>query len=128
MVSTEIDDRFLAHLIILGSEPVIRVSYTFNSKDYVVEGVRRLCFEKDSGIICIPLLKPGSTRECPIMEFAVRECVRDAFHRLILTGESFATTLSREWVNEPATVWSLWPGENSWPKKADLTAAPVQGM
>jgi hypothetical protein len=107
MVS-EIDDSFMAHLVMLGDQPRIPVTLTVDGKEYVVEGVQKRCYEKDRRILCIELLKKSSTRDCPIIDFGARGCINDAFHRLVRTGEPFATILHPDW-KEPAFVWNLWP-------------------
>lgn len=111
MVSSGIDNSFMAHLVMFGDQPRIPVTLMIDGKEYVIEGVQRRCYEKDRRILCIELLKRQSTRECPIIEFAARACLNDAFERLVRTGEPFATILHPDW-RDPAFVWSLWPSSD----------------
>jgi hypothetical protein len=111
MVASEIDNNFMAHLVLFGDQPRIPVTLVVDGKELVIEGVQRRCYDKNKRLLCIELLKRESTRACPIIEFGARGCLSDAFSRLARTGEPFATILHPDW-EDPAFVWSLWPNSD----------------
>lgn len=109
MFSLAIEKELVAHVLMLGGEPRIRIFKKFNNREYIFEGQPRKCAEKGK-MICIELLATESTPEHP-HPLAAGQCIEEAFERLALNGESFATILHREWMG-PAIVWSRCPEQS----------------